>query len=162
MVNLAYWRNGCIERAIIHKPQRDSFPLFSATVLFVHKKRDYCTLKPHLLHIIRRPISYAIVRICKKRGLSYRENVKRVRRVQCVPSYKRLEYLTHSHVTHVSHYSASALEIDQWKSMSCKLKTFGRQISVCNNRGCMHLLNLIIFSRERGGGTDFECNEVRQ
>ncbi len=64
-----------------------------------------------------------------------------------------------AHVIHVSHYSASALEIDQWKSMSCKLKTFYHQISLCNMWGCIYPLNLIIFSRERGRGTDFVCNK---
>ncbi len=79
----------------------------------------------------------------------------------CTLDYKTIKkFLGHIvHVRHVSHYSASALEIDQWKSMSCKLKTFGQQISVCNKWGCIHLLNLIIVSRERGRETDFVCNK---
>ncbi len=40
-------------------------------------------------------------------------HVKRVRSVQCVAGYKRLEFRHIAHVIHVSNSSANALEIDQ-------------------------------------------------
>ncbi len=40
------------------------------------------------------------------------------------------------------------------------LATCAGQIALKAIKGCIHLLNLIIFSGDRGQGTDFVCNEV--
>ncbi len=102
--------------------------------------------------------------ICNKWGYAISEVYhtakmwKRVRSVQCVASVKRLE------LTHCTRHTRFTLQCQcTWnrpmKIDADKSNKFGQQISVCNKWGCMHPLNLIIFRRARGRGTDFVCNK---